>query len=129
MKKKTDYDQEDWCGSTEGSPRRFGASSGSSSLPMPTLYSNEGQKKPKPSLVELVLYNLGSMLAGVASGYDVKKSNELPVHPKLRPQNFPDENKDIISPVESEFIAPERVYSHNTYHGPVRHSRYFCIFW
>lgn len=41
--------------------------------------------KPKLSIVELVLYNMAAMLAGVASGYDVRLSNVSPVHPRLRP--------------------------------------------
>jgi mitogen-activated protein kinase kinase kinase 9 len=39
----------------------------------------------KPSIVELVLYNLAAMLAGVAAGYDVRLSNVSPVHPRLHP--------------------------------------------
>ncbi|XP_049276648.1 uncharacterized protein LOC125760504 isoform X3 [Anopheles funestus] len=56
-----------------------------STVPMPTLYASEGQRKPKPSIIELVLYNMASMLAGVASGYDVRVSNVTPLHPKLHP--------------------------------------------
>lgn len=41
--------------------------------------------KPNLSIVELVLYNMAAMLAGVASGYDVRLSNVSPVHPTLRP--------------------------------------------
>ncbi|XP_035896118.1 mitogen-activated protein kinase kinase kinase 11-like isoform X1 [Anopheles stephensi] len=56
-----------------------------STVPMPTLYASEGQRKPKPSIIEMVLYNMASMLASVASGYDVRVSNVTPVHPKLHP--------------------------------------------
>lgn len=41
--------------------------------------------KPKFSIVELVLYNIAAMLAGVASGYDVRLSNVSPLHPRLQP--------------------------------------------
>ncbi|XP_058117236.1 mitogen-activated protein kinase kinase kinase 11-like [Anopheles coustani] len=56
-----------------------------STVPMPTLYASEGHRKPKPSIIELVLYNMASMLASVASGYDVRVSNVSPLHPKLHP--------------------------------------------
>lgn len=55
--------------------------------PMPTLYASEGQRKPKLSIIELVLYNIASMLAGVASGYDVRDSNVTPLHPRLHPSS------------------------------------------
>jgi len=60
-------------------------------VPMPTLYSNGLESTRvrlaagKPSIVELVLYNLAAMLAGVAAGYDVRLSNVSPVHPRLHP--------------------------------------------
>ena len=41
--------------------------------------------KPKLGIVEYVLYNIAAMLAGVASGYDVRLSNVSPVHPRLQP--------------------------------------------
>lgn len=41
--------------------------------------------KPKLSIVELVLYNMAAMLAGVAAGYDVRLSNISPLHPRLQP--------------------------------------------
>ena len=60
-------------------------------VPMPTLYSNgiePGRARlaaGKFSIVELVLYNMAAMLAGVAAGYDVRLSNVSPVHPRLHP--------------------------------------------
>ncbi|KAG8042334.1 hypothetical protein G9C98_004968 [Cotesia typhae] len=54
-------------------------------VPMPTLYNGEA-KKPKPGIIELVLYNIAAMLAGVATGYDVKMSNVSPIHPRLYPR-------------------------------------------
>lgn len=55
-------------------------------VPMPTLYAAaDGARKPKLSIVELVLYNMAAMLAGVAAGYDVRLSNVSPLHPRLQP--------------------------------------------
>ena len=60
-------------------------------VPMPTLYSNgiePGRARlaaGKLSIVEVVLYNMAAMLAGVAAGYDVRLSNVSPVHPRLHP--------------------------------------------
>ncbi|XP_052902780.1 mitogen-activated protein kinase kinase kinase 11 [Anopheles moucheti] len=74
-----------------------------STVPMPTLYASEGQRKPKPSIIELVLYNMASMLAGVASGYDVRVSNVTPLHPKLHP--------GPLQPYES-YSQPASPYHH-----------------
>ncbi|GJQ72167.1 hypothetical protein Trydic_g12120, partial [Trypoxylus dichotomus] len=55
-------------------------------VPIPTIYNMDGLKtKPKLGIVEFVLYNIAAMLAGVASGYDVRLSNVSPVHPRLQP--------------------------------------------
>jgi mitogen-activated protein kinase kinase kinase 9 len=60
-------------------------------VPMPTLYSNGLEPSRarlaagKVSIVEIVLYNMAAMLAGVAAGYDVRLSNVSPVHPRLHP--------------------------------------------
>lgn len=74
-------------------------------IPMPTLYSADGRyitnilillflysvhylglkSRHKLSIVELVLYNMAALLAGVATGYDVRLSNVSPVHPRLQP--------------------------------------------
>ena len=35
--------------------------------------------------IEFLLYNMASMLAGVAAGYDVRLSNVSPMHPRLHP--------------------------------------------
>ncbi|XP_053671907.1 mitogen-activated protein kinase kinase kinase 10 [Anopheles nili] len=74
-----------------------------SSVPMPTLYASEGQRKPKLSIIELVLYNMASMLASVASGYDVRISNVTPLHPKLHP--------GPLQPYES-YSQPASPYHH-----------------
>ncbi|XP_019755996.2 mitogen-activated protein kinase kinase kinase 10 [Dendroctonus ponderosae] len=96
-------------------------------IPMPTLYNAEGQRlKPKLSIVELVLYNIAAMLAGVASGYDVRLSNISPLHPRLQP-NGRIEVSDLPAwrPVEPKDYEYSTVsgYNHNTYHGPTKHCR------
>lgn len=48
----------------------------------------DGRTKPKLSIIEVVLYNIAAMLAGVASGYDVRLSNVSPLHPKLHPERL-----------------------------------------
>lgn len=103
---------------------------------MPTLYcAADGAhhpRKPKVSITELVLYNMASMLAGVATGYDVRMSNVSPVHPKLQPQQLITDDYDhlVTCPINSEFIVPdtENDYAHNTYHGPTKHSRLLLIY-
>jgi mitogen-activated protein kinase kinase kinase 9 len=58
---------------------------------MPTLHSNGLEPSRarlatgKLSIIEIVLYNMTAMLAGVAAGYDVRLSNMSPVHPRLHP--------------------------------------------
>ncbi|XP_038120224.1 mitogen-activated protein kinase kinase kinase 11 isoform X2 [Culex quinquefasciatus] len=123
-----------------------------STIPMPTLYASEGQRKPKLSIIELVLYNIASMLAGVASGYDVRISNVTPLHPRLHPSSGLSEGyQSLPSPYHQLRLAPEQLpilplpqplidgnveeeytdvrnekpipYTHNTYHGPIKHSR------
>ncbi|XP_055612330.1 mitogen-activated protein kinase kinase kinase 11-like isoform X2 [Uranotaenia lowii] len=120
-----------------------------STVPMPTLYASEGQRKPKLSIIELVLYNIASMLAGVASGYDVRISNVTPLHPRLHPvppfgeiyqsQSSPYRNLPqhmqmqpqltipplIDSHLEEEYanMRSEKAYIHNTYHAPGKHNR------
>ncbi|KAL1510042.1 hypothetical protein ABEB36_004698 [Hypothenemus hampei] len=97
-------------------------------IPMPTLYNAEGQRlKPKLSIVELVLYNIAAMLAGVASGYDVRLSNISPLHPRLQPNSRTEIVSDMPAwrPVESQDYEYSTVsgYNHNTYHGPTKHYR------
>lgn len=103
-------------------------------IPMPTLYaSSEGHRKPsKPSITQLVFYNMASILASVAVGYDVRMSNVSPVHPKLQPHvmlNGSDENDERESYTEragrvhNEYTNAQRNFPHNTYHGPTKHVR------
>lgn len=61
----------------------------SNSYYLNVFYPLSGQRlKPKLSIVELVLYNIAAMLAGVASGYDVRLSNVSPLHPRLQPNRY-----------------------------------------
>ncbi|XP_043672631.1 mitogen-activated protein kinase kinase kinase 11-like isoform X3 [Vespula pensylvanica] len=107
-------------------------------VPMPTLYNGE-MKKPKLSIIELVLYNIAAMLAGVATGYDVRMSNISPIHPRLHPRLNECEDDlprwwfhaETGSNRNSGYLGPDYEFSsssgypHNTYHGPARHYRPF----
>jgi len=104
-------------------------------IPMPTLYNGE-MKKPKLSIIELALYNIAAMLAGVATGYDVRMSNISPIHPRLYPRlgECDDEqpkwwfqadsgsNRSSYLGVDYEFSSSSG-YPHNTYHGRAHHYR------
>ncbi|KAG5890005.1 hypothetical protein JTB14_032628 [Gonioctena quinquepunctata] len=95
-------------------------------VPIPTLYSADGQRmKPKFSIVELVLYNIAAMLAGVASGYDVRLSNVSPLHPRLQPNRLEVNELPAWRPVENQDYEYSTTsgYNHNTYHGPTKHYR------
>ncbi|XP_066584468.1 mitogen-activated protein kinase kinase kinase 10 isoform X2 [Prorops nasuta] len=108
------------------------------SVPMPTLYNGE-IKKPKLSIIEVVLYNIAAMLAGVATGYDVRMSNVSAIHPRLHQRiGEGDEESprwwfqaDTGSNRNSGYLGPDYEFSsssgypHNTYHGPARHYRPF----
>lgn len=99
---------------------------------MPTLYaSSESHGKPtKTSITQLVFYNMTSILASVAVGYDIRMSNVSPVHPKLQPsltlngceENGERDNTESIGRAHSDYGAP-RTFPHNTYHGPTKHVR------
>ena len=55
-------------------------------MPYPTLYSGQGKEQAPPQgAIQILLYNMSSMLASVAAGYDVRLSNVSPIHPKLNP--------------------------------------------
>ena len=55
-------------------------------MPYPTLYSGAGKEQAPPQgAIQILLYNMSSMLASVAAGYDVRLSNVSPIHPKLNP--------------------------------------------
>ncbi|KAH8400334.1 hypothetical protein KR215_010492, partial [Drosophila sulfurigaster] len=65
------------------SPSPYLLSRFTTNVPLPTLYAGDAARKPKLSVIELLLYNMASLLAGVAAGYDVRMSNVSPVHPTL----------------------------------------------
>jgi hypothetical protein len=71
-------------------------------VPLPTLYNGhnassnsssgilisssvDGRGGRRMGAIEFLLYNMASMLASVAAGYDVRLSNVSPMHPKLHP--------------------------------------------
>ncbi|KAF4523509.1 hypothetical protein B566_EDAN004580 [Ephemera danica] len=97
--------------------------------PIATLYNGPESKKPKFSLVEMVLYNMASMLASMAAGYDVRLSNVSAIHPRLHPDRGEEEQDERrwwfgegAPPGTYEFSTVSG-YPHNTYHGPARHLR------
>lgn len=68
---------------------------------------------------------MASMLASIASGYDVRMSNVSPVHPRLQPQILYRTDDELLDDRDDEDISTiERgCYAHSTYHGPTRHLR------
>ncbi|CAB3227895.1 unnamed protein product [Arctia plantaginis] len=108
----TDFSPDDW------GPEFPLAAASRYAVPMPTLYTTEGYKFKKPSIIELVLYNMAALLGGVAAGYDVRMSNVSPLHPTLQPHRTEIEPEPLSSSVYEGFG-----YAHNTYHGPTRHLR------
>lgn len=108
----TDFTPEDW------GPEHPLCSPSKYPVPMPTLYSTEGYKFKKPSVIEMLLYNMAALLGGVAAGYDLRMSNVSPLHPRLQPYRAETENESL-SVQSYEGVT----YSHNTYHGPARHTR------
>ena len=119
-------------------------------VPVATLYRGLGELKPDGhgpfngmGAVEFLLYNMASMLAGVAAGYDVRLSNVMPIHPKLLPK-MPNEDENdrpsyyggamekhaaLCSPYKKEFVSAtdkmskRYMYPHNTYHGATNRQR------
>ncbi|XP_059482536.1 mitogen-activated protein kinase kinase kinase 10-like isoform X2 [Neocloeon triangulifer] len=95
-------------------------------IPIATLY-NGAEKKPKLSLVEMVLYNMAAMMAGVAAGYDVRLSNVSAIHPKLHPDRGEEEVDErrwwFGEGAPAYEFSTVSGYPHNTYHGPTRHLR------
>ncbi|XP_036345190.1 uncharacterized protein LOC118754422 [Rhagoletis pomonella] len=97
------------------SPNPYLLSRFTSNIPMPTLYAGDAVRKPKLSVIEVLLYNMAALLAGVAAGYDVRISNVSPVHPSLL-SDVP----ALKAPMEMEFpsVLDERSrFAANTYHG------------
>lgn len=104
-------------------------------MPMPTLYN--GDKKPKMGIIELVICNIGAMLASISMDFDVRLTNVSPIHPRLRDSDESSKwwRGGSSSGVESgsnrnsaylgtdyEFSSSSG-YAHNTYHGPAKHYR------
>ncbi|XP_041981347.1 mitogen-activated protein kinase kinase kinase isoform X2 [Aricia agestis] len=106
-----DFSPDDWGPEFPLSGSRY-------TIPMPTLYSTEGYKFKKPSIIELVLYNIAALLGGVAAGYDVRVSNVSPLHPTLQPHRAEVEPEPLSTTIYEGYG-----YAHNTYHGPTRHLR------
>ncbi|XP_029157501.1 mitogen-activated protein kinase kinase kinase 11-like isoform X4 [Nylanderia fulva] len=109
-------------------------------VPMPTLYNGE-TKRSRLSIIELVLYDIAAMLAGVAAGYDVRMSNVSPIHPRLYPRLGGEcdgeeqaskwwfladggSNRNSYLGADYEFSSSSG-YAHNTYHGRAHHYRPF----
>ncbi|XP_037931821.1 mitogen-activated protein kinase kinase kinase [Teleopsis dalmanni] len=102
------------------SPNPYLLSRFTSNIPMPTLYAGDSARKPKLSVIEVLLYNMAALLAGVAAGYDVRVSNVSPVHPTLL-----NEVPALKAPIDMQFsnIVDERRFAANTYHGTGKHCR------
>lgn len=120
-------------------------------IPLPTLYNGES-KRPKLGPIELLLYNIAAMLAGFATGFDIRMTNVSPIHPRLQPKSIGAANvNNTIGPIDNEeessqkwwfqadtgsnrnsaYLGPDYEftstsgYPHNTYHGPAKHYRPF----
>lgn len=129
----SDCTQDEWSAESQsGSPLRSSSShvsGNASNVPLPTIYTAEGRRKVKPTITELVMYNMASMIASVAVGFDVRISNVSPVHPKLQPQEMlscDDNNISSASPMHgrNEFLTDDRSpYDYNQYHGPPKYVR------
>lgn len=80
----------DWAGETSAVSPKHSQILPPLQIPMPTLYSGTSsdpiRPRPKPSIIEMVLYNMAAMLASFAAGYDVRLSNVTPFHPCLHPE-------------------------------------------
>ena len=106
----SDYDD---ASSTRALLPQLAGESATAVIPLPTLYNNgnstahghaplshahssgpgSGRMAGPPMVggrrmgaIEFLLYNMSSMLASVAAGYDVRLSNVTPIHPKLHPK-------------------------------------------
>jgi len=92
-------------------------------VPYPTLYSGQGKDQAPPQgAIQILLYNMSSMLASVAAGYDVRLSNVSPIHPKLNPNKSEEEDRRLWhDPTPGRGSAG--LYPHNTYHGQTPHHR------
>ncbi|XP_075154578.1 mitogen-activated protein kinase kinase kinase slipper isoform X1 [Haematobia irritans] len=105
------------------SPNPYLLSRFTSNIPMPTLYAGDAIRKPKLSVIEVLLYNMAALLAGVAAGYDVRMSNVSPFHPTL----LSDVPALKAAPIEMELpkvtATDDRRFAANTYHGTGNRNR------
>uniref|UniRef100_A0A1I8NIT9 Uncharacterized protein n=1 Tax=Musca domestica TaxID=7370 RepID=A0A1I8NIT9_MUSDO len=105
------------------SPNPYLLSRFTSNIPMPTLYAGDAIRKPKLSVIEVLLYNMAALLAGVAAGYDVRMSNVSPFHPTL----LSDVPALKAAPIEMELpkvtTTEDRRFAANTYHGTGNRNR------
>lgn len=134
LAKLTEYYQDEWCPGND-SPLNSTLNyllPSQKNIPMPTLFagSESNRKPPKSSITQLVFYNMASLLASVAAGYDVRMSNVSPVHPKLQPatngseqHNETDNFVERTNRLHADYGTPHRTFPHNTYHGPTKHVR------
>lgn len=80
----------EWSGEASSGNTKHSQVLPSLQIPMPTLYNGSSsdpmQSRPKPTIIEMVLYNMAAMLASFAAGYDVRLSNITPFHPCLHPE-------------------------------------------
>lgn len=112
------------------SPSPYLLSRFTNNVPLPTLYAGDSARKPKLSVIELLLYNMASLLAGVAAGYDVRMSNVSPVHPtllselpalKAAPKTAIGEEQPVATEPSSEQQQLEIVqHQPNNLHNPTR---------
>ncbi|KAM7349435.1 mitogen-activated protein kinase kinase kinase slipper isoform 2-T8 [Cochliomyia hominivorax] len=103
------------------SPNPYLLSRFTSNIPMPTLYAGDAVRKPKLSVIEVLLYNMAALLAGVAAGYDVRMSNVSPFHPTLL-SDVP----ALKAPMDMELPkvgGEDRRFAANTYHGTGNRNR------
>jgi len=94
-------------------------------VPYPTLYAGQGKDQGPPQemgAIQVLLYNMTSMLASVAAGYDVRLSNVSPIHPKLNPNKSDEEDRRFWHDPTPGRGQPS-LYPHNTYHGQTPHYR------
>ena len=94
-------------------------------VPYPTLYASQGKEQNPPKemgAIEVLLYNMSSMLASVATGYDVRLSNVSPIHPNLNPNKSEEDDRRFWhDPTAGR--GTTGLYPHNTYHGQTPHHR------
>uniref|UniRef100_A0ABD2WU86 mitogen-activated protein kinase kinase kinase n=1 Tax=Trichogramma kaykai TaxID=54128 RepID=A0ABD2WU86_9HYME len=103
---------------------------------MPQIYNGDAARKPRLSIIELVICNIGAMLASISMDFDVRLANSAPKLQSAKMQCAEEEPHRWWQPeacstnsrnsgflgTDYEFSSTSG-YAHNTYHGPVRHYR------